>query len=482
MRNTLTSEEKLVQGTRLKAYFPAKTGKILAKALYVHAVDNVDFFIKKREVVGLVGESGCGKTTLGRLILRLLEPTAGALFFEADNDVVKRYLQLLDDMEINAPRGKSDPRLEEAATIEKEYSIFKYGRKEMKKYRRNTHIVFQDPNSSLDPRMLIKDIIAEPLKAHRYGSKAEIYERATSLLAACGLEAQYMNRFPHELSGGQRQRVAIARALAVSPKLVILDEPTSALDVSVQAQVLNLLKKLKKEFNLSLLFISHHLIVVRYMADRILVMYAGEVVEAGETEEVFKDPLHPYTTALLSAVPVPDAKTKRERIILQGEVPNLINPPTGCRFHPRCPQAFEVCGWSPREVKESFTFTLTSGRYPTLTSLPAIESAVEIDDLTFEVRLSGDVSDNNLAEIKKATEREILEGNRALKAVKEIQVSKSPAGSTITVKLYAFKMPRLTLVKGQHTVACHLYTEQKGQVPILNQGASPRQEKEAPST
>jgi peptide/nickel transport system ATP-binding protein len=464
VRNTLTSEEKLVQGTRLKAYFPVKTGKVLAKALYVHAVDNVNFFIKKSEVVGLVGESGCGKTTLGRLILRLLEPTSGALFFEADNAIVKRYLQLVDDMEINAPHDKSDPRVEEVATIEKEHSIFNYGRKAMKKYRRNTHIVFQDPNSSLDPRMLIKDIIAEPLKAHRYGSKAEIYERATTLLAACGLEAQFVNRFPHELSGGQRQRVAIARALALSPKLVILDEPTSALDVSVQAQVLNLLKKLKKEFNLSFLFISHHLIVVRYMADRIMVMYAGEIVEAGETEEVFKDPLHPYTKALLSAVPVPDAETKRERIILEGEVPSLINPPTGCRFHSRCPQAFEACGWSPREVKESFTFALISGRYPTLASLPAIESTVEINDLTFEVRFSGNLSDSDLAEIKKATEREMSEGNRALKAVKQIQISKPSPSSTIEVKLYAFKVPRLKLVKGEHTVACHLYTEQKRQL------------------
>ena len=367
-------------------------------------------------------------------------------------------------MEINAPRGKSDPRVDEAAAIEREHSIFKYGRKEMKEYRRNTHIVFQDPNSSLDPRMLIKDIIAEPLKAHRYGSKAEIYERATTLLAACGLEAQFVNRFPHELSGGQRQRVAIARALALSPKLVILDEPTSALDVSVQAQVLNLLKKLKKEFNLSFLFISHHLIVVRYMADRILVMYAGEIVEAGETEEVFKDPLHPYTKALLSAVPVPDAKTKRERIILEGEVPSLVNPPTGCRFHSRCPQAFEACGWSAREVKESFTFALISGRYPALASLPAIESAVEFNNLTFEVKFNGNLSDDDFAEIKKATEKERSEGNRALKGVKEIQVSKSSAGSTIEVKLYAFKVPRLRLVKGEHSVACHLYTEQKGEL------------------
>jgi oligopeptide/dipeptide ABC transporter ATP-binding protein len=317
--------------------------------------------------------------------------------------------------------------------------------------------------------MLIKDIIAEPLKAHHYGTKAQIYERATSLLAACGLEAQFVNRFPHELSGGQRQRVAIARALALSPKLVILDEPTSALDVSVQAQVLNLLKKLKKEFNLSFLFISHHLIVVRHMADRIFVMYAGEVVEEGQTEEVFNDPLHPYTTALLSAVPVPDTKTKRERIILQGEVPNLINPPTGCRFHPRCPRAFEVCGWSTREVKEAFTSTLISGRYPTLVGLPSIQHTVEIDDLTFVVTLDGDVSESILGEIKKAMEREISEGNRALKAIKEIQVSKSPGGSTITVKIHTFKVPKLISVKGKHAVACHLYTEQTAQVAVLSQ-------------
>jgi peptide/nickel transport system ATP-binding protein len=200
------------------------------------------------------------------------------------------------------------------------------------------------------------------------------------------------------------------------------------------------------------------------MADRIMVMYAGEVVEAGETEEVFTDPLHPYTKALLSAIPIPDEKTKREKIILQGEVPNLISPPRGCRFHPRCPHAFEVCGWSPKEAGEAFTSAITSGRYPALNNLPTVENAVETDETSFEVRVNGNIGDDELVEIRKAIESEISEGNRALKAVKEI--NKSNDGSTLIVKLHPFKVPKLALVKGEHTVSCHLYSEQVTQVAL----------------
>jgi oligopeptide/dipeptide ABC transporter ATP-binding protein len=381
---------------------------------------------------------------------------------------LERYFELLTVHENMSSAEEDSAALQELRSIEKEYSVFKFNRKQMKEYRANTHIVFQDPNSSLDPRMLVKDIVAEPLKAHNYGTRTEIYRRAISLLAECGLGPQFVNRFPHELSGGQRQRVAIARALAMNPKLIILDEPTSALDVSVQAQILNLLKKLKTELRLSFLFISHHLIVVRYMSDRILVMYAGEIVEEGRTEDVFTNPLHPYTIALLSAVPIPDPESKRKKIILQGEVPNLIAPPTGCRFHPRCPYAFELCGWSTSEVMEKFVGALAASRLRVDRRLSVLRNSI-VDDSTFEVNFDAEITAEDAVEVRRVVESEVAVGVRALTAIKEIQHQ----DSTVTVKIHAYKLPKLSPVENQHSVACHLYTEGRRAVLLVQSRKTP---------
>jgi len=460
MVKTMSSSEReiLLAGVGLKKHFPVMKGKWTRRAKHVHAVDGVDIFVRKGEVVGLVGESGCGKTTLGRLVLALLEPTEGALFFDAPENGTRRYAEIRGDIDRNPPRNKGDRRFLEAHSFEREFSVFRFGRKKRRHFRRNTHIVFQDPNSSLDPRMLIKEIIAEPLKAYHYGSRKEIQQRVLSLLSQCGLGPEFMDRLPHELSGGQRQRVAIARALAMSPKFIVLDEPTSALDVSVQAQILNLLKQLRSDLDLSFLFISHHLVVVRHMSDRIVVMYAGQIVESGESEKVFSHPLHPYTVALLSAVPIADPNAHRERILLPGEIPDLINPPRGCRFHPRCQYAFEFCGWSAQEALEPFTTVLTSGRYPELGRLSKIVRRSIIDSYNFEIVVDGKISDNDVQAIYGAIRKETEEGVRSLSAVEEIRIQPSGEGSTLAVKLHHYIDSKLINVEG-HWVKCHLYNE-----------------------
>lgn len=300
------SKKDLVEVQNLVKYFPVRGGLLQRVVAWVQAVDDVSFTVREGETLGLVGESGCGKTTVGRTMLRLIEPTAGRVIFQNQN-------------------------------------VFSLEGTALKKMRRNMQIIFQDPYASLDPRMPIGESIAEGLKIHKIGAPKDRFDLVIEYLRKVGMEDYHARRYPHEFSGGQRQRIGIARALALQPKFIICDEPVSALDVSIQSQVLNILNDLQKEFGLTYLFIAHNLSVVEHISHRVAVMYLGKMVEVSPREELFRNPLHPYTQALMSAIPVPDPTLKRERIILPGDVPSPLNPPSGCRFHPRCPVAMEHC-------------------------------------------------------------------------------------------------------------------------------------------
>ncbi len=308
--------ESLLTVRGLKVHFPIRKGLFRSVVGHVRAVDGVDLDILPGETLGLVGESGCGKTTVGRAILRLIEPTAGSIV-------------------LRAPDGNDGTA--------REIDITRFESRRMKALRRSMQMIFQDPYASLDPRMKIGDIVAEPLRAQGIGTAGQRRERAREVLSAVGLSAEHVDRYPHAFSGGQRQRIGIARALVLGPSLVIADEPVSALDVSIQAQVINLLTELQDRLRLTYLFIAHDLSVVRYISTRVAVMYLGRIVELAPTDELFEKPRHPYTEALISAVPVPDSDRKRRRIILQGDVPSPVNPPRGCPFHTRCRYAEDAC-------------------------------------------------------------------------------------------------------------------------------------------
>lgn len=326
--NTETFQETqpLIRVENLQKHFPVMEGVLLQRQIgAIKAVDGLTFNIQRGETLSLVGESGCGKSTTGRMILQLSRPTGGRVYFE-NTDLTQLTEKQLKEQ----------------------------------KFRRRMQMIFQDPYSSLNPRITVGKIISEPLIIYQYGNSKEIQNRVEELLTFVGLNPQVINRYPHEFSGGQQQRIGIARALAMNPDFIVCDEPIAALDVSIQAQVINLLKKLQQQLSLTYLFIAHDLSVVRYISDRIAVMYLGQIVELTDRVSLYEKPLHPYTQALLSSVPIPDPELekKRERIILKGEVPSPVNPPTGCRFHSRCPFAFERC-----KIEEPSLQQVSSGHF-----------------------------------------------------------------------------------------------------------------------
>ena len=318
--NGQNNQDTLLDVNNLKMHFPIRKGFFRRIVGYVKAVDGVSFAVSRGDTFGLVGESGCGKSTTGRCIMRLLDPTEGEIIYHE---------------KVSGP-----VHIEQLAS------------EEMRRFRRDMQIMFQDPYASLNPRLTLKQIVAEPLVINKICSGKELEDRVAQLLRSVGLSPEYMNRYPHAFSGGQRQRIGLARALALNPEFIVADEPVSALDVSVQAQVLNLIKDLQEQFDLTYLFIAHNMSVIKHICDHVAVMYVGKIVEIAETKELFANPHHPYTEALLSAIPKPDPRAKKSRIVLEGDVPNPANPPSGCYFHPRCSYAKEICAQESPELQE----------------------------------------------------------------------------------------------------------------------------------
>ncbi len=419
----------LIATRKLVKHYPIKGNSVFGKPPMLKAVDGVNLQVKDGEVVGIVGESGSGKTTLGRMLLGLLKPTSGHVLFDIPDDVLAQY----DDYVANK-------ELKKAELIEKEYSILSNKRGKQKEIRRKTNIVFQDPYASLDPRLNVLDIITEPIKATTRMRSAEANKRCMELLDEVNLPRDFAYRYPHELSGGQRQRVALARGIATLPKFIVLDEPTSALDVSVQAQVLALLRRIRRDHKIGMVLITHNIAVISYMADQVNVMYAGKIVESGLKKDVILSPVHPYNTALISAVP--GKGIKERKVILKGDTPNLVDPPPGCSFHPRCPQAFNMCGWTAEEISIDLKH-LIENKY------------LNIFDQNIIVHPTndGNVLVKNTA-MSKLTELINLEQQKtkSFSAIKKI--TEKPEG--IELELQHFPSPTLYQVENR-AVACHLY-------------------------
>ncbi len=433
--------EVVLAAVGLTKHFLIKGGFLQRAVAKVHAVDGVSLAIRRGETVALVGESGCGKTTLGRLLLRLIEPTEGEVLF----NVPAKAFDAASAGDPSRPGPMED--------LLAKYSITRIPRRRLKPLRRHMQPVFQDPFTSLDPRMLVKDIVSEPILINRLTSKEEAEERAAALIREVGLRPEHLYRFPHEFSGGQRQRIAVARALSPDPEFLLLDEPTSALDVSVQAQILNLLKDIQTRQGLTYLLITHNLSVVKQMADRVEVMYLGKIVEESPTSDLFEHPLHPYTKALLAAVPVPDPKRKRDRIVLSGDVPSPIDPPAGCRFHTRCPVAFERCGWNPVDMAEMATYLFDSSRNPAVAGLPPLND-VGLSEAALRLDFAGAATEAHRGEVQGIVERE-RSGPKGpmFQAIEKVTLEEG----AVILEFLAPKEPPLLQVSAGHRVACFLF-------------------------